>query len=237
MKPIVEKVEALRAESEETAARTDSGSRVLAEERTSSGRANVFRREGEFWTITYEGRSVRLRSTRGLRYLEALLLHPGRDFHVADLVAMVGGENPAHVEGSAAESGHDRAGVAARSGLGDAGDVLDTKAKGEYRTRLEDLRGELEEATKWADSERAARAQTEIDFITRELAAAYGLGGRSRKAAATAERLRKAVASRLDHAIARIQKEHPSLGLHLTNAVRSGSFCSYVPDRQTPWTS
>ena len=36
-----------------------------------------FRREGEFWTITFDGRTVRLRDSVGLRYLASLLARPG----------------------------------------------------------------------------------------------------------------------------------------------------------------
>ena len=48
--------------------------------------APVFRREGDYWTITYDATLVRLRDARGLRYLEPLLRHPGRSFHVAELI-------------------------------------------------------------------------------------------------------------------------------------------------------
>src|SRR5262245_34267159 len=44
------------------------------------------RREGEFWTIVFDGQVCRLRDSKGLRYLEHLLGHPGSEFHVLDLV-------------------------------------------------------------------------------------------------------------------------------------------------------
>src|SRR5512147_2034044 len=49
-------------------------------------RAPVFRREGDYWTIAYDAAVVRLRDAKGLRYLEPLLRHPGRSFHVAELI-------------------------------------------------------------------------------------------------------------------------------------------------------
>jgi|SRR5581483_1952267 len=36
----------------------------------------VLRREGEFWTIVYDAETVRLRDSKGLRYLAQLLAHP-----------------------------------------------------------------------------------------------------------------------------------------------------------------
>jgi hypothetical protein len=38
----------------------------------------VFRREGDYWTIAFDGRVVRLRDAKGVRYLSVLLRHPGQ---------------------------------------------------------------------------------------------------------------------------------------------------------------
>src|SRR5215831_14013834 len=42
---------------------------------------NLFRREGEYWTVRYEGSVARLKDAKGLRYLARLLGNPGREFH------------------------------------------------------------------------------------------------------------------------------------------------------------
>ena len=74
---------------------------------------------------------------------------------------------------------------------GNAGEVLDERAKTEYRQRLRDLKSELAEAEDWNDPERASlNSAEEIDSLVRELGAAVGLGGRDRKAASHAERAR-----------------------------------------------
>ncbi len=49
--------------------------------------AAVFRREGEYWTIGFQRVVIRLRDTKGLRYLQTLLAAPGQQFHVLDLAA------------------------------------------------------------------------------------------------------------------------------------------------------
>src|SRR5262245_2820160 len=60
----------------------------------------VFHREGEYWTIAYQGTVCRVRDTLGLRYLAFLLSSPHRQIHVLDLVASVEGplENAAPEE-------------------------------------------------------------------------------------------------------------------------------------------
>jgi hypothetical protein len=40
--------------------------------------SDIFRLEGEYWTIVYQGALCRLRDAKGLRYLAHLLLHPGQ---------------------------------------------------------------------------------------------------------------------------------------------------------------
>ena len=96
----------------------------------------VFRKEGDFWTITYGGRTFRLHDMKGLAYIAHLLAHAGERIHVHDLLAAV--------EGTAAGDGRIRM-VAERARqdglevvreLGDAGEALDLRARGEYWRRL-----------------------------------------------------------------------------------------------------
>jgi hypothetical protein len=60
--------------------------------------AQVFRREGEYWTIVYAGTTVRLRDAMGFRYVAQLLAHPGRAFDVEELAAAVKGVTPRDAE-------------------------------------------------------------------------------------------------------------------------------------------
>ena len=179
---------------------------------------NVFRREGDYWSVEFEGRTVRVRDLKGMRYLAQLLAHPGREFHVLDLVA--------------AETGQPMA-------LGDAGEILDERAKTAYRRRLAEIEDDIEQARALEDAVREAQADAERDFLVRELARAVGLGGRDRRAASASERARSGVTRAVRQGIARIGEHHPQLGEHLNHAVRTGTYCAYVPDPGAPaaWTS
>ena len=59
-----------------------------APERPVSPLANVFRKEGDYWTISYGGTVFRLKDTKGLSYIAELLRHPGQELDAADLVAV-----------------------------------------------------------------------------------------------------------------------------------------------------
>jgi hypothetical protein len=114
------------------------------------------------------------------------------------------------------------------------GAALDAAAKAAYRRRLEDLREELDEAQRWSDPERAARARAEMDFIAGELAAAVGMGGRDRPQGSHAERARVNVTRAIKTAIRRLGDEDPELGAELEATVHTGVFCRFAPHRRRP---
>ncbi len=181
------------------------------------GGTALFRREGEFWTIAFEGAAFRLRDTKGLHYVAALLREPGRELHALDLQAVQPGEDETR-----------------RPPGSDAGPILDAQAKAMYRERLKELADELREAEQYNDRERAARAMEEREVVAHELAAAVGLGGRDRKAASDAERARVNVTRSIRAALERIVEHSPALGRHFAATLRTGQFCSYVPDPRVP---
>jgi tetratricopeptide (TPR) repeat protein len=181
----------------------------------------IFRREGEYWALAYGADAFRLKDSKGLRYIASLLDSPGREVHALELAA---------ADRGAAHTGRSVERELKASAPGDAGEVLDARAKQEYRRRLAEIDEELEEAQAFGDPERAARAQRERDFLVRELAGALGLGGRHRRAGSPAERARVSVTRAIRAALARIAEQSPTLGEHLERTIRTGTFCSYSPD-------
>ena len=118
----------------------------------------------------------------------------------------------------------------------DAGEVLDAQARAAYRQRLRDLQEELAEAQAFHDPGRVEKLQDEIEFLTHELAHAIGLGGRTRKAVSVAERARVNVTKRIKIALRKISEQHPPLGEHLSQTIRTGTFCMYTPSPHQPLT-
>lgn len=187
---------------------------------------NVFQREGDYWTVTFDGHTERIRDLKGMRYLARLLADPGREYHVLDLVAA-----------ERAQSGHadrDAGATLPRSGLGDAGELLDPTAKAAYRRRLAEIDDDLDQAHAAGDTERAAQADAEREFLIRELGRAFGLSGVARRAASAPERARASVTRAVRQAMARIDKHHPELGQHLARTIRTGTYCAYLPDPRAP---
>jgi AAA ATPase-like protein len=190
------------------------------------------RREGDVWVFEYEGRPVRIRDSKGMRYMARLLAMPGVEVHALDLVGGVPLE-PGVAGAAAAE-----AGLEVQAGDLSAGPLLDEQAKAAYRERVEALREEIEEADSFNDPERAARAREEMELIAEQLAGAVGLGGRDRKAASTSERARVNATRSIRSLLKRVAEYDQDLGHELEATVRTGTFCAYEPDPRRPvtWT-
>jgi hypothetical protein len=198
---------------------------AIYQEVTSTPQDHRFAREGEYWTIVYQGTITRLKDSKGLGFLAQLLGEPGREFHVLDLVNAAQG-NPV---------ARDRAGEELRSeGLGDAGEVLDAVAKAAYRDRIAELREAIEEADTFNDPARSERAQEELDALVAQISGAVGLGGRDRKAASVAERARVSVTKTIRDALRKISENDSTLGSHLVSTIKTGIYCSYTPDPRVP---
>jgi hypothetical protein len=192
---------------------------AAAEVRVPAERGGSFRRDGEVWTLVFDGRTTRLPHMLGLAYLARLLSEAGREVHAADLAA----------------AGHEgRRGPGVLAPPGDAGELLDARARSEYAARLRDAREELEEAQRRNDRGRAERLGEEIERLAAELSRGFGLGGRPRRAGSTSERARLSVTRAIRYAIEKIGEHDPALAEHLRRAVRTGTFCGYAPSSRDP---
>ena len=153
-----------------------------------------------------------MRASKGMADLARLLGSPDEEVHCLELA------------GAAVDQGS-------------TGEVLDATARRAYEDRIRELQAEIDEAEADHDLGRADRAQVEFDALVEQLASALGLGGRARRGGSTAERARSAVTHRIRSTIRKLGAAHPDLGRHLEASIRTGTYCSYRPERPTSWTS
>jgi len=165
-------------------------------------------REENLWRVTLGPRTVWVRDSLGMGYLDELVHRAGHDVHVHELA------NAAAAEELPVE--------------GDAGELLDLRARSAYRARVKALEPMIAEAERTGAGERARTARAELDFIATELARAVGLGGRLRRAGSRSERLRQSVTKRVREAIQRIADQDPEVGGYLGQQVRTGVYCCFV---------
>jgi 7-cyano-7-deazaguanine synthase in queuosine biosynthesis len=197
----------------------------------------AFKIIGEYWTLVYEDEVTRLHDSVGLRYLHYLLERPGTPVPVLELLAMAHGSaddgrgtsyrtmSPGQLESEGLSIG----------GMDDRMPLADAQAIGEYRETVRDLEQDLAEAEQMNDMERASHLREQRDVIAGELGRIFGLGGRVRATATPMERARSAVTMRFNAEERRIKRSMPELGAHLANAIHTGRFCVYEPDREIVW--
>jgi hypothetical protein len=166
--------------------------------------------EGATWAVTFAGRTRRLRDSKGLRDVAALLAQPEQEIHCLQLVG----------------------GADVGSSLGPA---LDQQARRAYERRIRDLQDDIDDARAANDLVRAERAEAELDALVQQLAEAFGLAGRTRVTGSVAERARSAVGWRIRSAVRQAADVHPELGRHLRNSIRTGVWCCYRPETPVDW--
>ena len=180
--------------------------------------------------MIFQRRILRLKHSNGLVFIAHLMQHPERDFHVAQLVALLPATRTDDTEAVyISRSDKERLGIHLASDA-DFDPLLDATAKAEYRRRIEELREGLKEAKAFNDAARAAELEKELEFIGLELSRAVGASGRDRKHREENERARVNVTNSIRTATRKIAKEHPSFGRFLRLSIRTGRFCCYHPE-------
>ncbi len=187
----------------------ESGPDLAATTRAAGSSAQIFRFDGEVWTLTFAGTTALLADAKGMHDLRELLAHPGTDISATALLGLTDGTGTAAVAG--------------------ADPVLDEKAKAEYRARLTTLEDEIDAAMTRQDDQHAERLEREREALLGALRVAFGLGGRPRRLGSESERARKAVTARIKDALRRLDSRHPPLARHLRSTVSTGTYCCYRP--------
>jgi TolB-like protein len=177
--------------------------------RTTSPLLNFFFREFDSWQISYEGQSFRISDAKGINDIARLLSAPGEQIHCSELM------------GSMVKMRGEQ--------------VIDEKAKKNYKARLLSLQEDMSLAEVHNDYQRSAVLQKEYDDVLDMLSSSLGLNGRTRKSDDPIEKVRSAVTWRIRDSIKKITSVHPSLGKHLSNSIKTGIFCSYRPEKNILW--
>jgi hypothetical protein len=160
-------------------------------------------RAGDVWTLVLDGRTARVKDSRGMHLLARLAERPGEEIHV---LALAG-------DGASLTESH-------------AGELLDDQARVAYRRRIAEIDAALETPS---HPPRTDALQRERQALAAELGRAVGLGGRARLAGSATERARVNVQRRLKDAVARIGEVEPELGRFLEQALRTGTYCCFRP--------
>jgi hypothetical protein len=169
-------------------------------------------RHGRKWRVEMGARAVLVDHGVGMLHLAVLTANPGVEILAIDLAA-----------------GVDALGLAARGTGASVQPIHDRTAINDYRRRLSQLSGQIDDLEANGDRTGAARGRAERDWLVRELAASAGLGGRSRGFVDNKERARIAVGRAIRRALTQIERADAVIGIHLRSGVHTGVRCWYRP--------
>ena len=176
----------------------------------------IFRKAGEAWIVTFNGKTVHIKAAKGMDYICQLLQSPGQSFHSFQLVAAAAGQSGAIQ-------------------LGSAGELIDEDALRAYRERIDDIESRLSIAERDFDQAQKEALMEEKERIEDEIQSAVGLRGQLREAYDDAEKARKSVSNAISRAITAIREHHAPAADHLHSHVECGIYHSYTPPDDTPW--
>jgi tetratricopeptide (TPR) repeat protein len=179
-------------------------------------------RDGRWWHVSMGATAARVPDTKGMRYVAELVARPGVERHALDLVDRVEGLSDAGLD---------------RRRLGDAGPMLDRAARSAFRREMERLRSEIDDALAGDLLDTAEALQQELDMLATQLASAFGLGGRERRAGSAAEKARLNVTRAIRSALRTLAAALPTAGAALDRGIRTGRYCIYepAPDDEVRW--
>jgi pimeloyl-ACP methyl ester carboxylesterase len=183
-----------------------------SEPQTSKSEHCQFRANGKIWTLSFAGKSIHLKESRGLLDIAQLIANQNTEIHVTDLA---GGYQSVLAQNET--------------------EVLDQAAIAEFKQRVLDIEDEKSAAAECADEALYLELETEQDTLLLVLKQGLGLGGKKRQFSSDTEKARKAVSARIRTTLKQIAEVHSELAEHLQTSLKTGVFCSYNTEKNIDW--
>ena len=189
---------------------------VATEANKDDNRENIFRVEGQMWTLCYNGETIHIKPLKGLLYISYLIESPNQEYHVNELVR-------------AADSQKNIVSF-------DSNEISTKKTITNYRESLSKIRKEMNKLeNNVEDNIILNELLIEKDEIEKQLLQAVGLGGKRKKFPNETNRNANSVSEAIRRSLKAINKSHHSLWKHLNNSLHTGAYLSYTPEKDISW--
>ncbi len=179
---------------------------------------NSFCHQGDFWEITYNGEKQIIKHIKGLEYIAYLLKNKERNISITQLYRIF---ELSSEENSIPEIEEDS---------GQESTTLDENEIEEYNQRLQELK--IQEKKLKKQGENIDEIKEEIEFIKKKLKKGTGIKQKSRQLDYEIQQQTKTIHSAINFALDRIAKHHNSLGIHLSESIKTGTQYSYSPQQK-----
>lgn len=176
----------------------------------------IFRLEGEYWEIGFEGSRIRLKDLKGLQYINTLLKNPRIPIRADSLTAP-------HISGSKHPSNHfDQVSESESRGYSDNS----SKTYTEMTNKIKELENILEELVPGSDD--YYLAEEHLKTKKKERSKFFNRSGQERPQD-SGEKARQAVLNAIKTAKGKIKKDLPDLFMHIERYLDTGFECIYDP--------
>ena len=178
----------------------------------------AFEWAGDYWHLTFDGRTSHIRDGVGPRYIALLLANAGKELFSPDMISLANGNPIVKVSQS-----HDV--------------LADEPTLRECEKHLRELEEEVEEAKEFRDWGRQEKLQGKVDSLKEHILKLRGLGGRDRTFSSTFDSARTSVTNAINRTLRSdaIQTNLPAAYRHLDKAISRGMFMSYDPEKPFDW--
>ena len=176
----------------------------------------VFKNMGDFWEVTYEGKTQSVKDTLGMHYIKHLLMKPNKDILAYEL-ERIGKNQWENVEHSMAD------------------EIFDETTLQEIRGKLKDFNKSIAIAEEFKDEDKIRSLTDAKTKFMKDCSEGTKPGGGSRHFKSELKQVRDRVSKNIRTARDNIEDKHKQLGSHLKNSITSSDFCKYHPEELPPW--
>ena len=193
---------------------------------------NRFALEGEFYSVTFDGRRFTIKKTVGMQYIVTLLSAPGKDFSACDLFQDAG-RAPLPRQSA---TGGDTMDAGLRLDCMVQDPIVDGEAIRNIKKRISELVQEIEEAEANSNMERALLLRAKKESIEEQVYKATRPGGGAKAFRNDQARMIASVSKAISRGIDRIGSHDPDLAEHLRQSIKPVSPpYAYRPGKEISW--
>jgi len=195
--------------------------------------SNIFRKDGEAWTIAWQGKGFTYVEQIAYTYIRKLLQEQYRQFSLYELLSIPGMPLPDGVEDVA--SLRDSGFQVGQPLSGNAGHVMDERARREIRAEMRKLDEVMEDAERLGEKERYEQTKAQKDNLRKSLIEAFNESGKPRQTSKEMAKALETVNRAFNRAFKHIRQYHPELADHLEQNIGRGYTRSYHPPSPVEW--
>jgi hypothetical protein len=191
---------------------------------------------GDYWTISFNQKTVIIKNSKGMRYIDYLIRNKGKEIHVVELFYAIEPPDINRIDHNLSSMSEDEleAMGLSKAITGEKTERMSPNSNNIIKNRLATIAEKIEEAIEFGDEESQIKLENEQEKILKQLTSDYGLSGKSRNPNSLVEQIRKNITKSIIREKNKLKQKYPEFALHLI-CLKTGTFCCYQPDINIEW--